>query len=97
MSAIVPILAALITGGAAIHSSVQQRRTASKQRALQREALGRQEASQRRQEGIAREEKERLQREQSDELSRRRTKGRRSLLAGEETGVTLGGRRSTTG
>ena len=97
MAAFVPVLAGLIGAGATMFSAREQRKSASKQRSLQREALAKQERIQQRQEGAAQAQQERLQREQSDELSRRRTRGRRSLLAGEERGVGLGGKRVTTG
>ena len=92
MAFLAPI-AALFTAGAAIHGVVQQRKAAGRAERSQREALQKQEAIQKKQELAAKSEKEQLQKEQSEEMRRSHTRGRRSLLAGEETGVDLlGGR-----
>lgn len=90
---IIPLIAAGVGAATSIHSTQQQTEAARKQRRLQESALDKQESLQRKQQQAAESEKQNLQKEQSDEIRRRRTRGRRSLLAGEETGVDLLGQR----
>lgn len=90
---IVPLIAAGVGAATSIHSTQQQTEAAKKQRHMQQAALQKQESVQRKQQAIAIDEKQRLQIEQSDEIRRSRRRGRRSLLAGEETGVDLLGQR----
>jgi len=93
MVAAIPLIAAGVGAATSIYSTREQSFQAKQQRQIQEKALQKQEKAQKKQEAIALDEKQRQQIEQSEEIRRRRTRGRRSLLAGEETGVdTLGQR-----
>jgi hypothetical protein len=93
MSGIEPLIAAGIGAASSIHSSRQQSKAASKARRLQQDQIAKQEGLQRKQEQVAEIEKQKLQKEESDEQRSRRRRGRRSLISGNEQGVdTLGQR-----
>ena len=92
-AAVVPLITAGIGAATSIYSTREQSFQAKEQQRIQQAALDKQEKSQKKQEALALDEKQRQQIEESQEIRRRRTRGRRSLLAGEETGVDVLGQR----
>lgn len=93
MSGIEPLIAAGIGLTSSIYSTRQQASSAKKARHLQQSALDKQESLQRKQEQTAEFEKQKLQKEESDEQRSRRRRGRRSLISGSEQGVDTLGKR----
>ena len=93
MASAVPLIAAGVGAETSIYSTREQSFHAKEQRNIKEKAHQKQEKAQKKQEALALDEKQRQQIEESQEIRRRRTRGRRSLLAGEETGVDKLGQR----
>jgi len=85
-----PFLLAAASAFTGYSSYRSQQRAGKRAEQEQRASLQRQEQQVAAQEQRAKQEKERLQMEESDTIRGARRRGRRSLLSGDETGVTSG-------